>query len=427
MDCTENEEICTEHGIRGYPTLKVYVNKNEREYSGERTSSSIVNTMLKATLPTVSKLAVNELASFNNDDYVIVGVGLTGNDAEVFEKFAELEDIKVAAIESTIPSDQMDLDIPKKFSAKNFVTSGAIAPGVYMITKFDNGLITFSDKTMTEELLSKWARIESLPTVAEVGPENYAKYLAAGLPMAYLFYENEEMKSKYASAFEKAASQFRGKFTAVFIDAEKFGAHAKALSLPDNKWPAVVVHDIEGDLKYPFVENGEMTGENLAKFFSGIANGSIEPTYRSQEVPEKDEEPIKTVVFKNFDDVVMDKSKDVLVEIYAPWCGACKRLAPIYEEVAKAYAPYSDKVIIAKLDGTENDLPKSAGIKLTKFPTFILFKAQSNEQVEMESPSTTVDGFIDFIKNNSVNVVDVKVESDKKEAEEENNVGKLEL
>jgi len=40
----------------------------------------------------------------------------------------------------------------------------------------------------------------------------------------------------------------------------------------------------------------------------------------------------------NFDSVALDKSKHVLVEFYAPWCGHCKQLAPKYEELAKIFS-----------------------------------------------------------------------------------------
>ena len=43
----------------------------------------------------------------------------------------------------------------------------------------------------------------------------------------------------------------------------------------------------------------------------------------------------QTVVAKNFDEIVNDDSKDVLIEFYAPWCGHCKQLEPKLAELGE--------------------------------------------------------------------------------------------
>jgi thioredoxin 1 len=72
----------------------------------------------------------------------------------------------------------------------------------------------------------------------------------------------------------------------------------------------------------------------------------------------------------SFDSDVLQSDTPVLVDYWAEWCGPCKMIAPILDEVSSEYV---DKLKIAKLDVDQNQAtPKKYGIR--GVPTLMLFK-----------------------------------------------------
>jgi len=96
----------------------------------------------------------------------------------------------------------------------------------------------------------------------------------------------------------------------------------------------------------------------------------------------------------NFEELVLKSDKPVLVDFWAAWCGPCRMLAPIVEELGKDYA---DKVVIGKVDVDSNQ-KYAAQYGVRNIPTVLLFKG--GEVVEKQvgvAPKKTYTDKIDAL------------------------------
>jgi protein disulfide-isomerase A1 len=136
--------------------------------------------------------------------------------------------------------------------------------------------------------------------------------------------------------------------------AERWGASGK-------KFPTAILITFKPATGNPKLialdETLEVTPEAVKTFIADGLEGKAKAFRKSEEVPAEQAEGAFVLVGKNFEEVVFDETKDVLVEFYAPWCGHCKKLAPIYDQLAEAFAQVPS-VLIAKIDATANGYPR---------------------------------------------------------------------
>jgi protein disulfide-isomerase A1 len=234
-------------------------------------------------------------------------------------------------------------------------------------------------------------RAQSVPLIDELGPNNYQSYLDSGLPLVYLFTDvsDTDQKDGLLAKVKSLAEETKGKLNWAIIDWKKYARHSEKLGLTGKVVPALAIEKMAEGIHYAFDEAAELTADAIQTWVNSFLSGELQSTIKSEEIPENNDGPVKILVAKNFDSIVKDPTKDVLVEFYAPWCGHCKTLAPIYENMATMLAPIKS-IVIAKMDATANDVDAKYNVK--GYPTIKLFPGNNKENpVDYEGDRSMAD------------------------------------
>jgi protein disulfide-isomerase A1 len=380
MDCTVNDDTCGKHNVRGFPTIILFRggdSNNGQVYEGARTKDAIVTYLKRQLRPAVTPVAdeqaeLEAIASFDGaSDLVVVSYAAAGSDEDAFfTRFAEAHRDKFTFLAST---------------------SGR-SNGLVLYRNFDVKSVAY-DGELSDSALLAFLQSNGLPLCGPIGPENYGDYAESGRPLVWLFvdYEAEGSKQLLEDCSE-AARATQGEYSFVHLDGVKWSEHAQNFGLDPSTLPVSCIEKREP--RQIFIYNGEYTKTGLESWVANVKSGSLAPNVKSEPIPEKNDGPVLVLVGKTFEEVAYDKTKDVLVEFYAPWCGHCKSLAPKYEELG---AQFSDdtSTIIAKLDATANDTPET----IEGFPTLIFYPATQGREGEKYTGQREAQDLYDWVKS----------------------------
>jgi protein disulfide-isomerase A1 len=391
VDATIETTIAEEYAIQGFPTIILFRDGVKSEYNGGRTAPEIVKYINKKLQPVVIESItadrVKELIPTEGKGELLVVGHLSGNAADAFRKVAtSLSERFVFGLTSD-----------KAVGDAHGIPEGSIA----LFKPFDDLKNIFTgDADKLEAFLNE----NELPLVDEITPNNYKKYVDRGLPILWLFLDPSEsaIKDELTAELGKVAPEFR-QLSLVWLNGVQYSQMVTKMAL-SGKLPAIAIETSDG-LHFPFDEEKSITAAGLRPWLADWRDGKLKAKVKSEPVPENPvgEDGVYVLVGDTFKDVVFDTEKDVFIEFYAPWCGHCKSLAPIYSELAEELKS-NPKIVIAKMDSTANDATPE--FKVQGFPTLKLVKAGSNEIVDYEG-SRTKSAFLKFLKQHAASGNDI--------------------
>jgi len=385
VDATENKELGNEFGVRGFPTLKFFKNGEPQEYSGGRTADTIVAWVSKKAegIPQLTtETAANSMVADNK--VVVIGFfkDASSKAAEAFKAAADVVEDVTCAITS---SDEV-------FKLFKVVDDAAVV----ILKKFDEGRNQL-EGAITKDSVADFIASNSLPLVVDFHADT-AKAIFQGKINKHLmiFLSAKDEKFEYIkNDARKVAADYKNDimFVTVTTDEDEHKRIIDFFGITQEELPTFRVTASEEDMVKYKPEDASLTEQNMRNFIKSFKAGQLTPHLKSQDLPEDwDSKSVKVLVSSNFVEVAMKEGKDVLVEFYAPWCGHCKKLAPIWDDLGEHFKD-DEKVVIAKIDMSANEL---TSVQVRGFPTIKLFKAD-NTVVEYKG-GRTLDDFIKFLK-----------------------------
>ncbi|KAM3297456.1 hypothetical protein ACQJBY_039375 [Aegilops geniculata] len=391
VDATEEHDLAQAHGVQGYPTLLFFIDGVPRDYAGERTKDAIVAWIGKKLGPAVQNLtAVDEAEKIvTGDDVAVLAFldHLSGAHSDELAAASRLEDT-ISFYQTTSP------DVAKLFH----IDPEAKRPSVVLLKKGEEKLTVFAGE-FRASAIAEFVSANKIPLITTLTQETAPAIFDNPIKKQILLFAVAKESSKFLPIIKETAKSFKGKLLFVFVerDNEEVGEPvANYFGITGNETTVLAYTGNEDAKKFFF--SGEISLDTIKEFAQDFLEDKLTPSYKSDPVPESNNEDVKVVVGKSLDQIVLDESKDVLLEVYAPWCGHCQSLEPIYNKLAK-YLRGIDSLVIAKMDGTNNEHPRA---KPDGFPTILFYPAgkKSFEPITFEGDRTVVEMY-KFLKKHA--------------------------
>ena len=381
VDATIDKELASRFGVKGFPTLKFFKNGQPIDYKGGRTENDIYNFIKKKSGEAAKLLTTtDEINEFGKKSLNILFV-LPADQEEALKIYKALadsfDDLAFAYTNNTEYAKSLDLN-----DTFNMI----------MFRDFDDGKKSFSTNEVPKlEALKNFIEQVRFPLVMDFDQKVAERIFGQKKPAIFMFADDYNIDE--VAQFREVANELKGQIY-FSLSKIKSGFGSKLANMADvSSGPAVRIVEVgTGGIQKYIVDDISIAG--MKKAVEDFKAGNLSPFYKSEPIPEENNEPVKVIVGNSFQSEVIDNDKFVMVEAYAPWCGHCKKLEPIYNELAAKLAKH-DNLVLAKMDATKNEFP---GFNVRGYPTVVLYKPSNKKSPVTFNKERSFQNLLEFLE-----------------------------
>lgn len=418
VDATIETELASRFKVEGYPKLTYFSRGGDEgiDYDGGRTADTIVAWLRKRELPPFQRIDVADeekfLAKAKENEFSVVGRLKKGSVREKAFK---------AALESLVDLDSFVFhnavsSLPKSADAKKDAALKMRRPGFEKMNETEQ--IGFESGAWTSSGIRQWLIDSSYPLIdrkfvsKKHSPAVMEKLGFDGIVVAVLEDSIDDDEDGLSPKQVEVRSMFVGiaprfpKWKFVATTFSDVATEDQETIAADSDGSISVL--LAGDKKYQLLKNLQDTAI-VSSWLDDVQASKAKRYFKSATPPAEpvDADGVLTLTGQTFNEYVMNPKKDVFVEFYAPWCGHCKQLEPIFSKMARTIKQIGfDKkgVVVAKMDATENQCEE----EVSGFPKLVLYPAVASKK-KFRSKSEYVgtrelEDMMDFLMELAVNL-----------------------
>jgi protein disulfide-isomerase A1 len=268
VDATQETQLAEDFEVRGYPTLKFFVNGQPIEYGGGRKADQIRSWLLKKTGPAAATLADKDEATKFIDQADVTVVG--------FFDDAESEQAK-AYLDAAMELDEVPFGLVQDKSV--FSAFDVPSASVLLFKKFDEGRNILPLEEITKDAIKKFITTNSLPLVVEFSHQTAQKIFGGEIKAHNLLFISKKSPEAESAlqAFRTVAAEFRHRvlFVTIDTDVEDHERIMEFFGLKKENVPELRLIRLEEEMSKYKPAKPDLTEESIKTFVQGVLDGTI--------------------------------------------------------------------------------------------------------------------------------------------------------